>query len=414
MVSAATRGIVCLGGVAVLVLSLFSLSFGGAAGILGPKDYVRAKGKPATVAEHFAVSHPDMDYILRIDNGGMHGGFAKVSSAVILLNGVQVAGPSDFNQMVTQIEKPVRLRRENRLSVELRGQPGAGLTVWITGVVQETPPVVTIIEPVDQATVPEGQLVVRGTVDASGAEVGVTVNDVPAVVQGNAFATLLAVTPGPTPITAVATTDTGATARHTIGVSVGQITDPTLITLRAHPWSGVAPLTVTFSLVGGPVPTAVDLDLNGDGGVEFSGPSIEGETFSYLDPGLFFPRISVTDANGNQFTTDTMLQVLDLAALDALLQAKWAGIKDALRAGNVAQAVAFIHTESRDTYGAQLGQIHPVALTNIDQYMTAIQLVEVGPGGAQYEMLRDRNGQTLSFAVWFQLDGDGIWRLRRF
>jgi hypothetical protein len=40
--------------------------------------------------------------------------------------------------------------------------------------------------------------------------------------------------------------------------------------------------------------------------------------------------------------------------------------------------------------------------------------VEVGFGGAEYEMLRVRDGQTLSFAVWFQLDQDGLWRLRRF
>jgi hypothetical protein len=29
-------------------------------------------------------------------------------------------------------------------------------------------------------------------------------------------------------------------------------------------------------------------------------------------------------------------------------------------------------------------------------------------------MLRQRDGQTRSFAVWFQLDLDGLWRLRRF
>ncbi len=46
--------------------------------------------------------------------------------------------------------------------------------------------------------------------------------------------------------------------------------------------------------------------------------------------------------------------------------------------------------------------------------MTTISLVGVGFGGAQYEMLRDRDGQTYSFAVWFQIDQDGLWRLRRF
>ncbi len=46
--------------------------------------------------------------------------------------------------------------------------------------------------------------------------------------------------------------------------------------------------------------------------------------------------------------------------------------------------------------------------------MTAIRLVELGFGGAQYEMLREDDGETLSFAVWFQVDHDGVWRLRRY
>jgi hypothetical protein len=39
---------------------------------------------------------------------------------------------------------------------------------------------------------------------------------------------------------------------------------------------------------------------------------------------------------------------------------------------------------------------------------------QVNPAGAQYEMLRQQDGQVFSYAVWFQLDHDGLWRLRRF
>jgi len=40
--------------------------------------------------------------------------------------------------------------------------------------------------------------------------------------------------------------------------------------------------------------------------------------------------------------------------------------------------------------------------------------VETGFGGAQYEMLRQGPDQVQSFAVWFMIDSDGIWRLRKF
>jgi hypothetical protein len=166
--------------------------------------------------------------------------------------------------------------------------------------------------------------------------------------------------------------------------------------------------------LGGPVPTVIDLDLVGQGAVDFSGPTLDGQVFTYDHPGIYFPTVTVTDADGNQFSAGAVVEVDDQAALDAFLQAKWAGIKDALRTGDVAGAVTFIHSEARATYQAQLTRISLATLATIDQYMTPIQLVEVGPGGAQYEMLRDRNGQTLSFAVWFQRDQDGLWRLRRF
>ena len=68
----------------------------------------------------------------------------------------------------------------------------------------------------------------------------------------------------------------------------------------------------------------------------------------------------------------------------------------------------------RDRYQTQFSQLNPGTLANVDQIMTSIALVEVGFAGAQYEMLRPSDGQVFSYAVWFQLDLDGLWRIRRF
>jgi hypothetical protein len=60
-------------------------------------------------------------------------------------------------------------------------------------------------------------------------------------------------------------------------------------------------------------------------------------------------------------------------------------------------------------------QLSPATLANVDQVLTGISLVEVGFGGAKAEMVRPRPGQpSQRFTVWFQLDLDGLWRLRRF
>jgi hypothetical protein len=122
----------------------------------------------------------------------------------------------------------------------------------------------------------------------------------------------------------------------------------------------------------------------------------------------------VTDLDGQIHSATTLIEVYDRSALDRRLQLVWADFKDAVRQGNVARAVSFLHSETRDAYAEQLGLLRPQTLARIDTYLTAIELVEVGPGGAEYEMLRDRDGVTLSFAVWFRVDHDGIWRLFRF
>lgn len=101
-------------------------------------------------------------------------------------------------------------------------------------------------------------------------------------------------------------------------------------------------------------------------------------------------------------------------ALDGQLQAVWQGFKAAVKAGDLPHALAFLHSDTRAAYEQQLTRLSVTTLATIDQYLTTIQLVEVGFGGAQYEMLRLRDGQTRSFAVWFQVDADGVWRVRRF
>src|SRR5260370_36782518 len=89
-------------------------SLGSAATFLafGPQTYVRHTGPPETVRNTFSVLNPSTQYSLRIHVNG-------VSSAVVSVNGVEVAGPSDFNEQVTLIEKRIVLRANNELAVEV-------------------------------------------------------------------------------------------------------------------------------------------------------------------------------------------------------------------------------------------------------------------------------------------------------
>jgi hypothetical protein len=257
---------------------------------------------------------------------------------------------------------------------------------------------------------------VTGNFDTSLApEVGIKVNGYAAIIDGDEFVTLVPVDPSVTVLTAELKNSAGTIlASDTIPVTVTVPTSETVVHLIPSPPGGLAPLTVGFSLSTLAPVSQIALDLDGDGSIDFHGTSLTGNLFTYHQPGLFTPTVQITDSQGQIHTAVTFVQVLDQAAIDAQLQAVWRDFKNALQAGDVTQAVTFLHSGSRAAYQTKLAQFSATTLANIDQYMTSIQLVNVGFGGAQYEMIRTQNGQQVSFSVWFLIDQDGIWRIRRF
>ena len=154
-------------------------------------------------------------------------------------------------------------------------------------------------------------------------------------------------------LTAVATTESGGTATHAVTVTVADLGENALA-LRAHPGTGGVPLTTSFSLIGGPVPARIELDFDGDGQMDFVGPTLDGQTFTYQRAGLFYPWLRVVDDQGAAFTATGLVQVLDPAALETLLQARWSGLRDALSRADVPAAVALFAGASRDAYRDQL------------------------------------------------------------
>lgn len=275
----------------------------------------------------------------------------------------------------------------------------------------------TITAPPPGAVIQSLSILVRGQIAniPAGQNVGITVNGVGALVSGNEFTVVVPVDPTVTSLTALAVNFSGTTlASDTIPISVVAPTTETVVRLIPSPPGGLAPLTVGFSLSTLVPVSQIALDLDANGSIDFQGATLSGQLFTYNQPGLFTPTVPITDSQGQTYTAVTFVQVLDQAVLDAQLQAVWLGFKNTLRAGDISQAVSFLHSESRAAYQSKLAQFTPTTLANIDQYMTSIQLVEVGFGGAQYEMMRNQSGQSVSFSVWFRIDQDGFWRIRRF
>jgi hypothetical protein len=97
--------------------------------VFGPKQYTRRAGPPQTFTETFQRCGTAPAQIVVVN--GNADGSNRVNSASILLNGAQIAGPSDFNLHVAKIVKSVALTNDNRLTIKLASKPGSFLTIMV-------------------------------------------------------------------------------------------------------------------------------------------------------------------------------------------------------------------------------------------------------------------------------------------
>jgi hypothetical protein len=272
---------------------------------------------------------------------------------------------------------------------------------------------VTITQPVDGTTVSPGPLLVKGTVESGGQEVGVTVNGVPAFVQGTGFTVLIPVSPDTTSLTAIATIATGARSTHRIALAVTG-TGPPSMSLVVSPQTGAAPLRVVFRLLNLPPESTVSLDADGDGAADFTGPSLDGQAFTYTWPGVYRPTVRVTDSTGTT-TVTALVQAYDRVGLDTFLQGKWTTLREALYRGDIEGAVAVVAERSKAVYRDQFSALAAAgALGQVATDLAAISLVQIRDRAAEYDLRTRRNGIEYSFHVLFLVDEDGLWRLWAF
>jgi hypothetical protein len=199
----------------------------------------------------------------------------------------------------------------------------AGFIPQIRNQVTITAPATTIVNlalsqgiaihvPTPGSTVTDSSVLVIGQFDPSlGPSLSIGVNSYRALRYDDEFAVVIPVTASTTSVTATVTNPAGIVlGADTIPIAVEVASDGSTLRFEASPNNGETPLVVTFILTNPNPITSVMLDANGDGVVDFTGATLDGVSMSFTEPGLYYPRISVTDNTGNVRTADTAIRAI--------------------------------------------------------------------------------------------------------
>lgn len=299
--------------VAIFLISGVASANAGTFTVFGPQNYTRSTGAPVTVTNNFSVLNPNIQYTLKAFNGGLQDAQTElVSSGSVTVNGVQVIGPSNFNQNVTEVDVPITLLGANTIDVQVRGKPGGLLTVEIVGV-DNDPPIISITSPANGATVSTSSVSVTGTVtDALSGVASATCNGATATIQGSSFSCSITVTSGANTITVSATDNAGNTSSASESVTFSNAAAPTITSFA--PTSG--PIGTEITLTGsnftasGTATPQVALSQQGGGSIGAPVASFTATSISFVIPaGATSGAVTVT-ANGQSATSTASLSVV--------------------------------------------------------------------------------------------------------
>ena len=96
--------------------------------VYGPETYTKGSGTPVT--KTFTVQKPEGPFDVIVESMAIGNQRRPPVAAVINLNGTEIVGPGDSNKV--RIVKPVTLKQENQISVQVIGEPSTSIVLKIS------------------------------------------------------------------------------------------------------------------------------------------------------------------------------------------------------------------------------------------------------------------------------------------
>ena len=214
-----------------------------------------------------------------------------------------------------------------------------------------SPITLDITSPSDGATLYMPYVNVQGIITStSGAETGVAVNGVIAVVFDNQFTTNhIPLQEGQNTITVTATDINGISVTETL--TVYEAVSENFIKLSAYQESGIEPLEVALRVNGSFSITNPVITPTGPGTVEqLESENSDKYKYRINTEGLFTFTAAAIGPDGNTYEDTINITVFPIAQIDTLLKAKWDGMTSALESADIESALGFILPSKRDYY----------------------------------------------------------------
>lgn len=275
---------------------------------------------------------------------------------------------------------------------------------------------ITVDSPADGATITGPDVTVSGTViNSSGAETGVTVNGMPATVNGSRFiANHVPLQSGVNSLTVTATDANGliTTVTRTVTSLAG-----TYLRISSNIEAGTTPLDISLRVDGSFTPANTQINIQGPSSVPLQASTRPNEYTARLTIEGTYTITATTQGPDNQtYTASTTITVLNKTQLETLLQGKWGGMKTALIEKNVEAVVTHLVSEAQSDYRAGFST-YIDKLPLLAQDMNPIELVYVSENRAKARMFRTENIKgtpiTIGYPIYYIKEG-GVWKLTSF
>jgi len=252
--------------------------------------------------------------------------------------------------------------------------------------------------------------------NVGGQEIGITVNGVVALIDGQRFvANQVPLQPGANTITVRAVDAEARSAEARIDLSAD--TSQPRIHLSVTTLSGLAPLETDLTIHSPAQLTSSQVTVDGPADAQVIQNDAGHYSLVFDAPGLYAVSAAAADAQNSAYSDSIVLQVLDRNAVDSLLRKKWGDMKAKLAAGDIQGALSYYSAETRaiheEIFTALADQLPEIAAE-----MRDIELVSIEDGFANYRIARSEVHQgksyEITYDVYFACGLDGLWKIFRF